>query len=40
VAYWDSPGSKVVRALAMAASVVAGKPVGLGEHGSANVTRQ
>lgn len=37
VAYWDSPGSKVVRALAMAASVVSGKPVGLGEHGTANV---
>lgn len=39
VAYWDSPGSKVVRALAMAASVIAGKPVGMGEHGSANVIR-
>lgn len=40
VAYWDSPGSKVVRMLAMAASVVGGKPMGLGEHGSANVTHQ
>lgn len=40
VAYWDSPGSKVVRMMAMAASVVAGKPIGLGEHGSADVSRQ
>lgn len=28
---WDGPDSSVVRALAMAASVVAGQPVGLGE---------
>ncbi len=30
--YWDSPHSKVIRVLAMAASIVAGKPIGLGEH--------
>lgn len=30
--YWDAPNSKMVRVLAMAASVVAGKPIGLGEH--------
>ena len=30
--YWDAPHSKMVRMAAMAASVVAGKPVGLGEH--------
>lgn len=29
---WDGPDSTVLRMLAMAASVVAGKPVGLGEH--------
>lgn len=29
---WDSPDSRVVRALAMAASVVASKPIGLGKH--------
>jgi general stress protein 26 len=29
---WDGPDSSVVRALAMAASVAAGQPVGLGEH--------
>ena len=32
--YWDAPHSKMVRMFAMAASVVAGKPVGLGEHGT------
>ncbi len=32
--YWDGPSSKMVRALGMIASVIAGKPVGLGEHGS------
>lgn len=36
VEYWDGPDSRVVRALAMAASVAAGKPVGLGEHGFAS----
>lgn len=30
--YWDAPHSKMVRLAAMAASVVAGKPVGLGDH--------
>ena len=29
---WDGPDSSVLRLLAMAASVVAGKPLGLGEH--------
>lgn len=29
---WDGPDSSVLRILAMAASVVVGKPVGLGEH--------
>ena len=32
--YWDGPSSKMVRAFGMIASVIAGKPVGLGEHGS------
>ena len=30
--YWDAPGSRMVRMLAMAASVVAGKPIGMGDH--------
>lgn len=30
--YWDAPHSKMVRMAAMAASVLAGKPVGLGDH--------
>jgi hypothetical protein len=30
--YWDAPNSKMVRSFAMAASVLAGKPIGLGEH--------
>jgi general stress protein 26 len=30
--YWDAPNSKMVRSLAMAASVVTGKPVGMGQH--------
>lgn len=30
--YWDSPHSRVVRLFAMAASMVGGQPVGLGEH--------
>lgn len=30
--YWDAPHSKMVRMAAMAASVVAGKPVGVGDH--------
>jgi len=32
-AYWDAPNSKMVRMLAVAASIAAGKPVGMGEHG-------
>ena len=31
--YWDAPGSRMVRLFAMAASVVLGKPVGMGDHG-------
>jgi general stress protein 26 len=30
--FWDTPHSKMVRMFAMAASVVAGKPIDLGEH--------
>ena len=30
--YWDAPNSKMVRFFAMAASVIAGKPIGLSEH--------
>ena len=30
--YWDGPNSKMVRMFAMAASIVASKPVGMGEH--------
>lgn len=30
--YWDSSSSKMVRLLAMAASIVAGKPIGLGDN--------
>jgi general stress protein 26 len=30
--YWDAPHSQMVRVLAMAASVVLGEPVALGEH--------
>jgi len=32
--YWDAPNSKMVRAFGVLASIVAGKPVGMGEHGS------
>lgn len=35
--YWDSSSSKMVRLFAMAASVVTGKPVGLGEHDKLNL---
>jgi general stress protein 26 len=34
VDYWDGPNSRMVRAFGLLASVVAGKPVALGEHGS------
>lgn len=37
--YWDSPNSKMVRLFAIAASVAAAKPVGLGEHGNLDVAR-
>ena len=30
--YWDAPHAKMARVLAMAASVVAGRPIGLGEN--------
>ena len=30
--YWDAPHSKMVRMFAMAASVITGKPIGVGEH--------
>lgn len=32
--YWDGPNSKMVRAFGVAASIIAGKPVAMGEHGS------
>lgn len=31
--YWDAPHCKMVRFIAVAASIIAAKPVGLGEHG-------
>ena len=34
--YWDAPNSKMLRMLAMAASIVAAKPIGMGEHGNLN----
>ncbi|HSI29413.1 MAG: pyridoxamine 5'-phosphate oxidase family protein [Methylophilus sp.] len=30
--YWDAPHSKVVRLFAMAASIMAARPIGLGDH--------
>ena len=30
--YWDAPNSKMVRMFAMAASIAASKPIGMGEH--------
>ena len=33
IEYWDGPDSGFVRALAVAASVAAARPIGLGEHG-------
>lgn len=38
--FWDSPNSKMVRLFAMAASVAAAKPVGMGEHGTLSVDRR
>jgi general stress protein 26 len=34
VDYWDGPSSKMVRAFGLIASVIAGKPVAMGEHGT------
>lgn len=34
--YWDAPNSRMVRVLALAASVIAGAPVALGEHATLN----
>ena len=34
--FWDAPNSKMVRMLAMAASIVAAKPIGMGNHGNLN----
>lgn len=34
VDYWDGPNSKMVRAFGVLASIVAGKPLAMGEHGS------
>ena len=34
--FWDAPNSKMVRMLAMAASIVAAKPIGMGSHGNLN----
>jgi general stress protein 26 len=35
--YWDAAAGKMVRLLAMAVSVVAARPIGLGAHGRINV---
>ncbi len=37
--YWDAPHSKMVRMFAMAVSIAAAKPIGMGEHGNLNVSR-
>jgi general stress protein 26 len=34
--YWDAPHSKVIRLFAMAASIAASRPIGLGDHGRLN----
>ena len=34
--FWDAPNSKMVRMLAMAASIMAAKPIGMGNHGNLN----
>ena len=36
--YWDAPSSKMTRMFALAASMVAGKPVGMGEHNALDLT--
>ena len=37
VEYWDSTHSKMVRMFATAASVIAARPIGMGEHGKLNL---
>ena len=37
VEYWDSTHSKMVRMFAVAASVIAAKPIAMGEHGQINL---
>ena len=37
VEYWDSTHNKMVRMFAIAASVIASKPIGMGEHGKLNL---
>lgn len=32
--YWDAPNSKMVRTFGVLASIAAGKPIGMGDHGS------
>ena len=34
--FWDATHSKMVRMVAMAASIVAAKPIGMGDHGNLN----
>ncbi len=34
--FWDASNSKMVRMLAMAASIIAAKPIGMGNHGNLN----
>lgn len=36
--FWDGPSNGLSRALALAASIAAGRPVGLGEHGEVDLT--
>ncbi len=38
VDYWDAPHSKMVRLVAMASSMMAGQPIGLGEHSRKRVS--
>ena len=37
VEYWDAAAGKMVRMMAIAASVIAARPIGMGEHGRVNV---
>lgn len=37
VEYWDSTHSKMVRMFAIAASVIAARPIGMGEHGKLSI---